>query len=122
MAPFIGSATNLIEWTLPLISLEIKPALSRTLRCLEIAGSEISKGFAISSTDFSPAVSFSTIALRVGSASADSVESIVPEVYLTIWLNISRKRSVVKGYVLHPYNRLDSVTYIPFITSIIRDN
>ena len=54
---------------------EIRPLRSSTLRCLEIPGSDMSKGAASSPTVASPRASRLTMARRVGSASAANAAS-----------------------------------------------
>lgn len=68
----------------------------RIERCREMAGSEMLKGSARALTDEGPPASFSRIALRVGSASAEKTELRSGSSRLTIWLNIMRREEKVK--------------------------
>ena len=54
---------------------EIRPLRSRTLRCLEIPGSDMSNGAASSPTVASPLAKRLKMARRVGSANAAKAES-----------------------------------------------
>ena len=61
--------------TLPAFSDATSPDISSTARCCITAGSDISSGRLSSLTDAGPCVSRSTIARRVGSASAWNARS-----------------------------------------------
>lgn len=87
-ASFSGLATRLQRCVRPVFSRESNPARSSMRRCLEIAGSDMSNGFANCVTDDSPSASCSRIARRVGSASAEKVAFKRAGELLTIWLTI----------------------------------
>lgn len=87
------------------------PAFSSTRRCFEIAGRDMSNGWANSVTDDSPRARRVRIARRVGSASAANVVSRLRSEYLTIWLSIAGRSPAVK-HEMHGASR-PSVSQAP---------
>jgi hypothetical protein len=77
-----------------------RPAFSRTRKCFETAGSDMSWGRARSVTRLWPRARCARICRRVGSASAAKVRFNVSEEYLTIWLTISGSRLNVQTFFL----------------------
>src|SRR5277367_6375002 len=73
--------------TRPVFFCSMRPACSRTLRCLRMAGMEMSCGRASSVTEACPRWRVVRIVRRVGSPRAEKVASRLAE-YLTIWLCI----------------------------------
>ena len=74
----------------------IRPARSKTRRCLEIAGSETAWGDASSVTVATPRCKRARIVRRIGSAIAAKVRSSRLPECLTIWLSIERRQEIVK--------------------------
>ena len=70
----------------------MSPAFSRTRRCFETAGKDMSKGLANSVTVAPPWANLANMARRVGSERAEKVRLREGTLLLTIWLNISTFR------------------------------